>query len=116
MYYTYILECADKTFYTGITVDLERRTKEHNDSKLGAKYTKARRPVKVIYSQKFSNRSLASKEEFRIKNLPREKKLELISHYSVQSESLLHNNKTKMAKGNASKKKEVKKKKKVAKK
>lgn len=115
MYYIYILECADKTFYTGITVDLERRTKEHNDSKLGAKYTKARRPVKVIYSQKFSNRSLASKEEFRIKNLPREKKLELISHYSVQSESLLHI-KIKMAKGNAKNKKEVKKPKKDKKK
>ena len=53
MYYLYILKCADKTLYTGITVDLSRRTKEHNHSKLGAKYTRARRPVKLIYSKKF---------------------------------------------------------------
>lgn len=78
MYYLYILKCADKTLYTGITVDLNRRLTEHNDSKLGAKYIRARRPVKLIYSKKFRNRSLASKEENRIKNLSREKKLELI--------------------------------------
>ncbi len=77
MYYLYILKCADKTLYTGITVDLERRIQEHNHSKLGAKYTKARRPVKLVYSKKFSNRSLASKEENRIKNLSREEKLKL---------------------------------------
>ncbi|MBU0727702.1 GIY-YIG nuclease family protein [Patescibacteria group bacterium] len=78
MYYLYILKCADNTLYTGITVDLNRRIKEHNDSKLGAKYTRARRPVKLIYSKKFSNRSSASKEENRIKHLSREEKLELI--------------------------------------
>jgi putative endonuclease len=78
MYHLYILKCADKTLYTGITVDLERRINEHNDSKLGAKYTRARRPVKLVYSKKFRNRSSASKEESRIKNLSREEKLELI--------------------------------------
>lgn len=78
MYYLYILKCADKTLYTGITVDLNRRLIEHNDSKLGAKYTRARRPVKLVYSKKFRNRSLASKEENRIKNLSREEKMELI--------------------------------------
>ena len=78
MYYIYILKCADKTLYTGITVDLNRRLTEHNDSKLGAKYTRMRRPVKLIYSKKFRNRSLASKEEVRIKNLSRKDKLELI--------------------------------------
>ena len=51
MYFVYILECADHTFYTGITTNLDRRIKEHNTSKVGAKYTKVRRPVKLIYSQ-----------------------------------------------------------------
>ena len=78
MYYLYILKCADKTLYTGITTDLKRRVIEHNDSKLGAKYTSARRPVKLVYSKKFKNRSLASKEEARIKNLKRTEKLDLI--------------------------------------
>lgn len=83
MYYLYILKCADRTLYTGITVDLKRRTKEHNDSKFGAKYTKARRPVKLIYSKKFRNRSSASKEENRIKHLSREEKFELIRNIDV---------------------------------
>jgi len=78
MYYLYILECADKTLYTGITTDLKRRIAEHNDSKLGSKYTSARRPIKLAYSKKFKNRSLASKEEARIKKLKKFEKLELI--------------------------------------
>jgi len=78
MYFLYLLKCADGTLYTGITVDLKRRVKEHNTSKLGAKYTSARRPVKLIYSKKFSNRSFASKEENRIKNLSRKEKLQLV--------------------------------------
>ncbi len=78
MYYLYILKCADETLYTGITVDLERRVNEHNLSKLGAKYTRIRRPVKLVYSKKFRNRSLASKAENRVKKLSRDKKLELI--------------------------------------
>ena len=61
MYYLYILECADKTLYTGITTDLSRRVEEHNVSKLGAKYTCSRRPVKLVYSKTFRNRSLALK-------------------------------------------------------
>ena len=69
MYYLYILLCADKTLYTGITTDLKRRMVEHNNTKLGAKYTSSRRPVKIVYSQKFKNRSTASKEEARIKKL-----------------------------------------------
>ena len=81
MYYLYILQCADKSLYAGITVDLERRLKEHNQSNLGAKYTMARRPVKLVYSKKFLNRSLASKAENRIKKLSREEKIELIKDY-----------------------------------
>ncbi|MEK7680942.1 MAG: GIY-YIG nuclease family protein [Patescibacteria group bacterium] len=78
MYHLYILECSDKTFYTGIAVDLVRRIKEHNTSKLGAKYTRARRPVKLVYAKKFRNRSLASKAEARIKKMSREEKLGVV--------------------------------------
>ncbi len=78
MYYLYILECADKSLYTGIATDLERRIKEHNNSPEGAKYTRGRRPVKLVYSKKFRNRSTASKAESKIKMLSREEKLELI--------------------------------------
>jgi putative endonuclease len=79
MYYLYILECSDNSLYTGITTDLHRRLEEHNSSKLGAKYTRLRRPVQLVYQVEFENRSLASKEEYRIKNLKREDKLKLIN-------------------------------------
>ena len=78
MYYLYILKCADGTLYTGITVDLKRRVEEHNFSKFGARYTKARRPVKLVYSKKFLNRSIVSKEEARIKALSRKQKQDMI--------------------------------------
>lgn len=79
MWQVYILKCSDETFYTGITTDLDRRIDEHNGSPLGAKYTFGRRPVELVWTKKFKNRSLASKEECRIKKLPRTKKLELIA-------------------------------------
>jgi putative endonuclease len=78
MYDLYILKCTDKTLYTGITTDLKRRIKEHNSSKLGARYTKSRRPVVLVYSKKLRNRSEASIEEARIKKLSRSEKLKLI--------------------------------------
>ncbi len=82
MYYLYILKCADKTLYAGITTDLKRRIIEHNSTKLGARYTSVRRPVKLVYFKKFKNRSVASKEEARIKKLKRDKKLMLINSSS----------------------------------
>lgn len=78
MYYIYILECADSSLYTGITTDLERRVEEHNSSELWAKYTKSRRPVKLVYFEKQENRSLASKRENEIKKLSKIQKNELI--------------------------------------
>jgi putative endonuclease len=81
MYYLYILKCVDKTLYTGITTDLKRRVVEHNSTKLGAKYTASRRPVKLVYSKKFKNRSTASVEESKIKNLTRNEKLKLIKNH-----------------------------------
>ena len=85
MYFLYILRCHDKTLYTGVTTDLERRIKEHNSSKLGAKYTHARRPVKLVYSKKFKNRSTASKAEAKIKTLSRNQKLEIIREEMTKS-------------------------------
>lgn len=78
MYSVYIVECYDKTLYTGITLDLERRISEHNFSKRGAKYTRARRPVKLVYAKKFRNKSLALRAENKIKKLSRSDKLKLI--------------------------------------
>jgi len=78
MYYLYILKCVDGTLYTGITTDLVRRVAEHNRTKLGAKYTSSRRPVELVYSRKFKNRSRASVEEARVKKLKRSDKLKLI--------------------------------------
>ncbi len=79
MYYVYILKCKDKTLYAGITTDVDRRVVEHNSTNLGAKYTHARRPVVLVYSKKFKDRSLASKEEARIKKMTRAQKLDLIA-------------------------------------
>lgn len=78
MWFVYILECSDGSLYTGITIDCERRLNEHNDSKLAAKYTRIRRPVTLVYSQEYPDRSSASKEEYRIKKLSRLDKIQLI--------------------------------------
>ena len=80
MYFLYILQCSDQTFYTGITTNLDRRIKEHNQSKMGAKYTKARRPVKLVYSKEFIDRSTALVEEYKIKKLYRSQKIDLIKN------------------------------------
>jgi putative endonuclease len=77
-YFLYILKCSDDTLYTGITTDVARRVEEHNSSALGAKYTRGRGPVKLIYSQEFATRALATKEEYRIKKLSRTEKQALI--------------------------------------
>jgi putative endonuclease len=74
----YILECTDGTLYTGITTDLNRRVNEH-DSGVGAKYTKGRGPVKVIYTESCDDRSAASKRELKIKQLSRAAKLKLVA-------------------------------------
>jgi len=79
MYYIYIIQCADDTLYTGITTELERRVEEHNGSDKGAKYTRVRRPVKLVYSEEYADRSAASKREYEIKKkMNRAEKLELI--------------------------------------
>jgi len=77
-YYVYILRCSDDTLYTGITTDIQRRVKEHNNSQKAAKYTKVRRPVILVYEETYEDRSSASKREYAIKQLTREEKLLLI--------------------------------------
>ena len=74
----YILHCSDDTLYTGITTDILRRVDEHNTSSKGARYTRARRPVMLVYQEKCDTRSSASKREHSIKKLNRHKKLNLI--------------------------------------
>ena len=78
MYYLYIVRCADKTLYTGIAQDVKKRIVEHNASDVGAKYTRARRPVKLVYTRRFRSRSTASRAEVRIKQLSRKEKLIMI--------------------------------------
>ncbi len=73
----YIVKCRDSSLYTGITTDLEKRIKKHNDGK-GAWYTSFKRPVKLVYKKKCKDKSSALKREIAIKKLTREEKLELI--------------------------------------
>lgn len=75
----YILKCSDNTLYTGVTTDLNRRLKEHNNSNLGAKYTRAKRPVELVYFECCDDKVHAMQREYAIKQLTRNKKLELIS-------------------------------------
>ena len=77
MNYTYIVKCSDGTFYTGWTNDLTRRMEAHNQGR-GAKYTKARRPVTLIYYETFETKEEAMKREYAIKQLSRKEKEELI--------------------------------------
>lgn len=76
MWYVYIVECSDKSLYTGITNDIKRRLSQHNSGK-GAKYTRVRKPVILRALFEFPDRSSASKEEYRIKQLPRSEKIKL---------------------------------------
>ena len=80
MYFVYIVQCADNTLYTGIATELERRIKEHNESDKGAKYTRVRRPVSLVYSESYPDRSTASRREYEIKKkMSRKQKLNLIT-------------------------------------
>ncbi len=76
----YILQCADKTLYTGITTDIDRRIDEHNHSDKAAKYTRARRPVSLVYTEICESRSAAASREYAIKKLSKQRKQELIAY------------------------------------
>lgn len=77
----YIVECADGTYYTGITTDTKRRLLEHNFSFKSAKYTRSRRPVKLVYEEDSQNRSTASKREYEIKKMKRKDKIILVENF-----------------------------------
>ena len=82
MNYVYILSCSDNTLYKWWTNDLERRINVHSSGK-GAKYTRGRLPVKLVYFEKFNDKKLAMKREYAIKRLSREEKLKLIKDWNV---------------------------------
>lgn len=77
MCYVYILECADKTLYTGWTIDLNKRIKVHNEGK-ASKYTRARLPVRLVYTEVYDDKISAQRREWNIKQMSRDKKLKLI--------------------------------------
>lgn len=74
----YMVRCADNTFYTGITTDLDRRISEHNGGRRGARYTRSRRPVELVYSEPAATRGCAARREWQIKALTASEKKALI--------------------------------------
>jgi len=78
-----MVRCSDKSLYTGITTDIQRRLAEHNSNRGGAKYTRPRRPVELVYLEGADSRSHASKREHSIKKLTPAKKLQLIDAVST---------------------------------
>ena len=85
MYTVYIVECADGTLYTGITTNLKRRVAEHNTSPKGAKYTRSRRPVCVVFTQRFQTRGKALRAEAALKKESRGDKVRRIAEHLVYS-------------------------------
>jgi putative endonuclease len=83
-WYVYMVSCSDSTLYTGITTDIIRRIDQHNSSKGGAKYTRCRQPVSLIYYEKADNRSLASRRERELKKLTRKQKYALATDSTRQ--------------------------------
>ena len=83
MNYTYIVKCSDGSLYTGWTNNLEKRIKDHNAGR-GAKYTKERRPVVLVYKEEFPTKQEAMKREWEIKRLSRKEKLSMIENSKSQ--------------------------------
>lgn len=77
-WYVYMVRCSDRTLYTGIAKNIEKRISEHNSEKGGARYTRARKPVELVYAEQVSSRSEAARREWQIKHLTRDKKKKLI--------------------------------------
>jgi len=83
IWFIYMVRCADNTLYTGITTNLQRRVDEHNNGDVGAKYTRSRRPVKMVYYEQAENRSQASRREYQIKKMSLQSKLKMIEGVDV---------------------------------
>ena len=82
MYYAYLLQCADNTNYAGYTNDLSQRIEAHNNG-IGAKYTRSRLPVKLMYYEGFTSKSEALKREATLKRLSRKQKIKLIEDFQI---------------------------------
>jgi len=80
-WWLYVVKCSDDTLYTGVTTDINRRIKEHNTSRRGAKYTRSRRPVNLVYKRQCINRSHAQQEEYQFKKLSKTEKLHIIQNH-----------------------------------
>lgn len=78
MNYTYMMKCADGTLYTGWTTSVEKRLKAHNEGKADAKYTRAKRPVELVYYEGYATKEEAMSREYAIKQLTRKEKLALM--------------------------------------
>ncbi len=77
-WFVYMVRCKDQTLYTGITSDLKRRMEEHNSNNNGAKYTRSRQPVQLVYAESANSRSMALKREYQLKRMSRDQKQALI--------------------------------------
>lgn len=88
MNYVYILKCSDGSLYTGWTNNLKKRLRMHNTGK-GAKYTRGRLPLELIYYEAYENKIFAMKREYEIKKISRRKKLDLIKKFNEITESIV---------------------------
>lgn len=86
-WYIYILRCSDNSLYTGVTTDLERRLKQHNDGAKGARYTRARRPVSIAYTETANDRSEAQRREAAIKRMSPAQKEAVIATAPIKQSS-----------------------------
>lgn len=84
-WYVYFLRCNDNSLYAGITTDINRRLHQHNHTKLGAKYTRAKRPVTLVFIESAPDKSTASKREYQLRTLTKLKKEHLVSTYLASS-------------------------------
>lgn len=85
MNYTYMVKCADGTLYTGWTNCVEKRLKAHNEGKAGAKYTRAKRPVELVYYEGYATKEEAMRREYAIKQLTKKEKLKLMEFWTETS-------------------------------
>jgi len=85
-WFVYLLRCNDNSLYAGVTTDIKRRVTEHNTSALGAKYTRARRPVTLAYLEEADSRSDAGKQEYKLRKLTKQKKEQKVASYLSKSE------------------------------
>ena len=90
MHYTYILKCKDNTYYTGYTTDLEKRLKTHNEGK-GAKYTRGRGPVELVYYEEHEEKTSAMRREWEMKQLSRKEKETIIYKWKSKQEAASEN-------------------------